>query len=180
MERMKRCLLALALAYALSACIQSSGRYGANAEIPTVSVSPSLPRVGEPVTVTLMSSLYLSAGSELPYATFSDVRLGACFYAETTGGFCGLANVEGGDPPLQPWVAVPDGQAHVADFGDVVVERGASYPLEHTFTFTATEAKTVKIDAWVYRSTTGFIGHVGDLAGPVVIFSDRPPTRESP
>ena len=164
MVRMKRCLLVVSLSCALSACIQSSGRYGANAEPPTVFVSSYTARVGEPVTVTLRSSLELRAGSELSYATFSDVRLGACFDAETRGGFCGLADVEGGDPPLQPWVAVPDGQAHVADFGDVVVERGTSYPLEHTFTFTVAEAKTVTIAGWVYRSTSGFIGHMGGAA----------------
>ena len=168
--RMKRCLLVVPLFCALSGCIQSSGRYGAIAEPPSVFVSPYTARAGQPVTVTLRSSLYLRPGSELSYATFSDVRLGACFDAETSGGFCGLAGVEGGDPPLQPWVAVPDGQAHVADFGSVVVERGASYSLEHTFTFTATEAKTVTIEAWVYRSTIGFIGPVGGLARPQVTF----------
>lgn len=167
MKHIKCHLLAVALCYVLSACVQSSGRYGAHAEVPTVSVSTYTARVVEPVTVTLRSNLYLAEGSELPSATFSDVRLGACFDSETKGGFCGR---EGGDPPLQPWVAVPDGQAHVRDFGDVVVERGTSYPLEHTFTFTATEAKTVNIEAWVYRSTVGFIGHVGNLVGPLVVF----------
>jgi len=167
---MKRYLLAVALFCVLSACIQSAGRYGAHAEVPTVSVSTYTARVGEPVTVTLRSNLYLAEGSELSSATFSNVRLGACFYAEIRGGFCGREDNKGGDPPLQPWVAMPDGQAHVRDFGDVVVERGASYPLEHTFTFTANEARTVKIEAWVYRSTVGFIGHVGDLVGPLVVF----------
>ena len=167
---MKRYLLFVALSCALTGCWQSAGRYGAHAEVPIVSVSTYTARVGEPVTVTLRSNLYLMAGSELPSATFSNVRLGACFIAEIDGGFCGREDNEGGDPPLQPWLAVPDAQAHVRDFGDVVVERGTSYPLEHTFTFTATEAKTVKIEAWVHRSTIGFIGHVGDLAGPLIVF----------
>lgn len=167
MECMKRSLLVVALSYVLSACIQSSGRYGANAEPPTVSVNPYTARVGELVTVTLRSSLYLSAGSELSYATFSDVRLGACLTATGRGGFCGLAEVEGSDPPLQPWLVVSDGQSHVADFGDVTVERGASYPLEHTFTFTATEAKSMSISGWLHRSTTGFSGHMGGAPATV-------------
>ena len=61
-----------------------------------------------------------------------------------------------------------DGQAPVVDFGDVVVKRGTSYPLEYTFT--ATEATTVAIEAWICRSTIGFSGRMGGSGRLLVTF----------
>lgn len=149
----KRPSLFVALLCVLSACVQSSGRFGIDVETPVSSVSRTRASVGDTVTVTLRSSLGLDGESGLASETFADTRLGVCFGEGvpevSRGGFCDGAGV-----PLQPWVVVSAGGAYVKDFGDVQVARGVTYPLELTFSFTVTEAKVVTIDPWLRVSSS--------------------------
>ncbi len=157
MKIMQRRPLLIALLYVLSACVQSSGRFGVDVAPPAASVSRSKVGVGETVTVTLKSSLGLDEGSERADETFFDTRLGACFVEGTPevsrGGFCAGENL-----PLQPWAAGPADGGYVRSFGDVRVERGATYPLEFTFSFTVTEAVEVTINPWISVGSSGARG----------------------
>lgn len=155
MKRVNHRLLFVALLCVLSACVQSSGRYGVDVEVPTAFVSRSGASVGEAVKVTLRGSVRLDKGSELTSESFSSVKLGACFVEGnpniSRGGFCA-----GEDTPLHPWVVVSADDTHVKDLGGVRVARGDTYPLELTFSFIVTEAKEVTISPWVY--VTGSVG----------------------
>lgn len=151
----------------LSACVQSSGRFGVDVAPPAASVSRSRASVGETVMVTLRSSLGVDEDSELAGETFFDARLGACFVEGTPevsrGGFCAGENL-----PLQPWAAGPADGGYVRNFGDVRVERGATYPLEFAFSFTVTETVEVTIKPWISVGSSVITGSRGGEPAQVI------------
>jgi hypothetical protein len=113
-------------------------------------VSATTVKIGQPVTVTLMTDLELRNQSRVPSQVLEDVLFGACLASDVQkeravnpGGFC-LSSGED-DTSLPSHLTMLNGSEIVADLGDVVVTRGQIRDLVHKFTFTSAEAGKVFI-----------------------------------
>lgn len=148
----KRVFICLFAATLLSSCNSSVDEFDfVWVTPPTVEASIVNVGVGEPVTVTLATDVFLPNESKVASQTLEGLQLGVCFALDVTDthavdpqGFC-LYN-SGQDAPLEPYLQLLDGTDFMVDLGDITVNRGQSRLLTHEFTFTSTKAGKIVVN----------------------------------
>jgi hypothetical protein len=148
--RMRTAFTLFALVLALSACSPSVDAFDrVFTDLPRVSTHRTEAKVGEPVEVTLSVNLVVFPQSRIPEARLEDVLLGVCIFSgngeqEEPGGY-GLCH------PLRELTSLPsnltvlDEGAYFLDAGDVILGRGETRTLTHTFTFTSSQPGKVHL-----------------------------------
>ena len=137
---MRSTIVFIALSLLCSACFKpiydSYLEYG-----PGIKASATEAEVGEPVEITLSGGFQLPSTSAMPDAAIPDFVLSACFSDSDCQGKLLLPSS----------VSVLNGGTYSKDIKGLVVERGGSVEIMHSFTFTSSEPQILSISA-VYQS----------------------------
>ena len=139
------------LVIALSACTGPTNQYDyPEKQLPTVEVSSTTARVGEPVRVTETQVIRFLEESRRPVHTYEKLELGACIVNAEPRVQFGMCNYP--DDATGP-VTLLDGTSYKKAFTDVTVERGDTITLTHTYVLTATEPVSFELGAvlWDYN-----------------------------
>ncbi|MDQ3521392.1 MAG: hypothetical protein M3434_03510 [Gemmatimonadota bacterium] len=132
-------------------------------EFPNARADKVTARIGEPVEVTVTGGFGARDDYYLEEFVQPGVNLGACFWyvpeRTVNGGLC-----ISGEQPLPDGLSMVDSATFAKNFGDIVVKRGESQNIEHTFTFTSNEPGEVVVEpSYWFRNDTyegnNFKGH---------------------
>ncbi len=138
-----------------SSCIPPEASYGAEGSAHTT-LNRDYAEVGESVTVTLSAELQMPNCSHLTEQVWRDLTLGACISrmdgeeVVSRGGLC-----EPGGVTLPDGITLLDDTSYLREYGDYVVRRGERSVYSHTFSFTATEPGTFRLNGLTQYSALG-------------------------
>lgn len=145
-----RALICLFAAILLSACNPAVDEFDrVFTDRPTAQVDHVRVKVGEPVEVMLSVNLLMFPQSRIPEARLGDVSLGICVFnsvdeQEEPEGY-GLCHPLKDPTPLSSNLTILDEGMYFLAAGDVVLERGETRTLRHTFTFTSSQPGEVHL-----------------------------------